>query len=179
MPIKAIETTYKGYRMRSRTEARWAVFFDSLGIKWEYEPEGFELARGRYLPDFALYHPKTKQRYWVEIKGTTPTASEIAKFDELVFGTGCLGGSIYVGLPYFDWPISDDTVEYSWYFGESSGFFQEESNSFDSFHSILDDFSELYYFSDEGVLKYKGQSSPFSVAIETALSHRFGERGQS
>jgi hypothetical protein len=28
--IKAIETSYKGYRFRSRLEARWAVFFDAL-----------------------------------------------------------------------------------------------------------------------------------------------------
>jgi len=26
--IKAIETQYRGYRFRSRLEARWAVFFD-------------------------------------------------------------------------------------------------------------------------------------------------------
>ena len=51
--MKAIETRYKGYRFRSRLEARWAVFFDTLGLKWEYEPEGFELGGGvRYLPDF-------------------------------------------------------------------------------------------------------------------------------
>lgn len=53
--IKAIPTRYKGYHFRSRLEARWAVFFDALGIKWEYEPEGFELPNGeRYLPDFLL-----------------------------------------------------------------------------------------------------------------------------
>lgn len=39
--IKAIETNYKGYRFRSRLEARWAVAFDALGIKWEYEAQGF------------------------------------------------------------------------------------------------------------------------------------------
>ena len=27
--IKPIETNYKGYRFRSRLEARWAVFFDA------------------------------------------------------------------------------------------------------------------------------------------------------
>lgn len=55
MDIKPIETEYKGYRFRSRLEARWAVFFDALGIKWEYEPEGFELPSGkRYLPDFRV-----------------------------------------------------------------------------------------------------------------------------
>ena len=29
--------------MRSRLEARWAVFFDTAGIAWQYEPEGFDL----------------------------------------------------------------------------------------------------------------------------------------
>lgn len=43
MDIKAIETCYAGCRFRSRLEARWAVFFDALGLEWEYEPEGFEL----------------------------------------------------------------------------------------------------------------------------------------
>ena len=56
--MKPIETFYNGYRFRSRLEARWAVFFDSMGIKYEYELEGFELDMGdeiiRYLPDFYL-----------------------------------------------------------------------------------------------------------------------------
>ena len=55
MEIKAIETVYNGYRFRSRLEARWAVFFDAAGIKYEYEPEGFETNEGtKYLPDFYL-----------------------------------------------------------------------------------------------------------------------------
>lgn len=53
--VKAIETRYGGYRFRSRLEARWAVFFDALGIKWEYETEGYVLPNGEhYLPDFWL-----------------------------------------------------------------------------------------------------------------------------
>ena len=52
--IKAIETEYNGYRFRSRLEARWAVFFDELGIKYQYEPEGFDLDGTLYLPDFYL-----------------------------------------------------------------------------------------------------------------------------
>lgn len=39
---------------RSRLEARWAVFFDSLKIEWEYEPEGYDLDGVWYLPDFRL-----------------------------------------------------------------------------------------------------------------------------
>lgn len=50
--LKAIETKYKGFRFRSRLEARWAVFFDALNIKWEYEKEGFDLGGTWYLPDF-------------------------------------------------------------------------------------------------------------------------------
>lgn len=67
--LKAIETRYKGYRFRSRLEARWAVFFDALGIRWEYEVEGFETEAGRYLPDFWLPDFWAKGAgLWVEIK---------------------------------------------------------------------------------------------------------------
>ena len=53
--IRAIDTEYKGYLFRSRLEARWAVFFDELGVRWEYEPEGILLSDGTsYLPDFYL-----------------------------------------------------------------------------------------------------------------------------
>lgn len=53
--IKPIETIYKGYRFRSRLEARWAVFFDNVMVEYEYEPEGFVLEDGTmYLPDFYL-----------------------------------------------------------------------------------------------------------------------------
>lgn len=62
--FKAIETVYNGYRFRSRLEARWAVFFDELGLDYEYEKEGFELPMGRYLPDFWI----ADWLAWVEIK---------------------------------------------------------------------------------------------------------------
>lgn len=79
MEIKAIETVYNGYRFRSRLEARWAVFFDVAGIKYEYEPEGFELPSGRrYLPDF-LIHNCTERGcgdLWVEVKGEMSSEDE-------------------------------------------------------------------------------------------------------
>lgn len=49
-----IPTEYQGILFRSRLEARWAVFFDDIGLDWEYEPEGFDLPTRRYLPDFRL-----------------------------------------------------------------------------------------------------------------------------
>jgi hypothetical protein len=55
--IKPIETFYKGYKFRSRLEARWAYFFDLCGVRWTYEPEGYDLGNSLYyLPDFKIYH---------------------------------------------------------------------------------------------------------------------------
>ena len=64
--IKSIETVYCGIKYRSRTEARWAMFFDLIGEKFIYEKEGFQLETGEfYLPDFWM----CKYGFWVEIKG--------------------------------------------------------------------------------------------------------------
>lgn len=54
-------TWYNGVFFRSRLEARWAVFFDALGISWRYEPEKYETPHGPYIPDFEidLYNGKT------------------------------------------------------------------------------------------------------------------------
>lgn len=73
--IKAIETEYKGYRFRSRLEARWAVFFDALIIPFEYEKEGFDMDGLWYLPDFWL----PEQNAWLEIKGPELTDSDKEK----------------------------------------------------------------------------------------------------
>lgn len=73
--MKPIETHYNGYRFRSRLEARWAVFFDTLGIPYEYEKEGYDLEGTWYLPDFWL----PNQQCWIEIKGQLPTREESRK----------------------------------------------------------------------------------------------------
>ncbi|MBN6054558.1 hypothetical protein JYK22_21630, partial [Nonomuraea sp. RK-328] len=65
MNIKPIETHYKGCRFRSRLEARWALFFDHIGARWDYEPQGFTINGRPYLPDFLLVDCGT----WVEVKG--------------------------------------------------------------------------------------------------------------
>lgn len=73
--IKAIETSYKGHRFRSRLEARWAVVFDALGIRWQYEAQGYEVGHRvslesertwGYLPDFWL----PDLSLFVEVKGS-------------------------------------------------------------------------------------------------------------
>lgn len=70
--MKAIETDYNGYLFRSRIEARWSIVFNTLRVPFEYEKEGYHLKSGMYLPDFWL----PEQKYWVEIKGASPTAQE-------------------------------------------------------------------------------------------------------
>ena len=66
--IKAIETRYKGYRFRSRLEARWAVYFNDLGVDWEYEPQGFQFDSGlQYLPDFRILDKNGSVAY-IEVK---------------------------------------------------------------------------------------------------------------
>lgn len=89
--IKPIETYYKGYRFRSRAEARWAVFFDACNVEWEYETEGYDLGNGLYyLPDFLVHnvvinpYSKTKKKadLYVEVKGflTEKDAEKINEF---------------------------------------------------------------------------------------------------
>jgi hypothetical protein len=90
----SIETVYSGVTFRSRLEARWAVFFDSLGVTWLYEPEGYEFPSmwwhgqsfgpTRYLPDFHL----PLLNAWLEIKPTPPSAEEEARCDALATATG-------------------------------------------------------------------------------------------
>lgn len=76
-PPSAIETSYAGHLFRSRLEARWAVAFDALGERWQYEPQGYTIKMPvgpaeRYLPDFYL----PDRRVWAEVKGSNDALVE-------------------------------------------------------------------------------------------------------
>lgn len=93
MNYKAIETIHSGFRFRSRLEARWAIFFETLGVDYRYEPEGFELEDGiRYLPDFYL----PQKLHWIEIKPELPSPEEKEKAIRLCLTTK-LGTTIFYG----------------------------------------------------------------------------------
>jgi hypothetical protein len=93
--IKAIITKYKGIEFRSRMEARTAVFLDALGIKWEYEKEGYELENRffeletpesadnsktvKYLPDFYVPRQERFRECFIEVKGKEPEYDENLK----------------------------------------------------------------------------------------------------
>lgn len=52
---KTVLTTFEGVTYRSLTEARWAVFFDALGLTFSYEPEQIRLSSKEiYIPDFFI-----------------------------------------------------------------------------------------------------------------------------
>ena len=78
--IQSLPAFYAGTKFRSRLEARWAIFFDRCGIKWEYEPEGYLLEDGTcYLPDFLIHGlvGRVKGDLFVEVKGKlTPEDSD-------------------------------------------------------------------------------------------------------
>lgn len=78
-----LSTSYRGSRMRSRLEVRWAVMIDQLGITWEYEPTKFSLPSGVYVPDFALSWP-AGYRLWLEVKPSLNVLRPVdwARWDE-------------------------------------------------------------------------------------------------
>lgn len=52
--------------MRSRLEARWAWFFDQLGIHWSYEPDAEVIEHNiYYAPDFWL---DLREEVYAEVK---------------------------------------------------------------------------------------------------------------
>jgi hypothetical protein len=93
--IKAIETRAYGCRFRSRLEARWAVFFDNLGLRWEYEPEGFDIDGEAYLPDFRVWTPQGKP-IWYEVKPAHITADQ--KLENFARALDPEFGAVRVGL---------------------------------------------------------------------------------
>lgn len=105
--IRAIQAQYAGCHFRSRLEARWAVFFDQLGIEWEYEKQGFDLPSGRYLPDFWL--PTVGDGIWFEVKGIEPSKAEEALAWELAVATK---SEVVISAGDIPWPDTDRGVEH-------------------------------------------------------------------
>lgn len=79
---KSLPSWYRGVEFRSRMEARWAAYFDTLNLDWIYEPEGYSLKCGNYCPDFQVGN------LLVEVKPTIEAAYNV--FDKLMELTGLL-----------------------------------------------------------------------------------------
>ena len=110
--MNAIETWYNGTLYKSRLEAKWAVFMTLIGVKFQYEPEGYALSDGVwYLPDFWL----PDMECWIEIKGQIPTEEEQRKMELLVEDSQKNGYIFYGELPNyaFDYMWESDSA-YVW-----------------------------------------------------------------
>ena len=70
--MQSIQTFFNGRWHRSRLEARYAFLLQACGLTYHYEREGFDLARGKYLPDFWL----PTAGIWLEVKGWSPSTLE-------------------------------------------------------------------------------------------------------
>jgi len=95
--MDAIPVVYKNHLFRSTLEGKCAVFFDRMGLGYQYEPRKFETPLGWYLPDFFFY----KHGVWVEVKPEHPSEEEFEKLkavDEQVDGVCCF----LVGFPRVD-----------------------------------------------------------------------------
>ena len=118
--MKAIQTEYKGYLFRSRLEARWAVFFDACGVRWEYEPEGYDLGDGiYYLPDFLLHGVDGRDGgdLYVEVKGnmTPADAEKILRFVKGGGREGKYGKYKNATLVVGNIPEGETADEIDWY----------------------------------------------------------------
>lgn len=101
--ILSIETNFKGVVYRSRTEARWAVFFSELGLAFEYEPERIQLSDGEsYLPDF--YLPELSAYFEVKAANDAIVTAECSRARRLAADR--LGQRVWLaaGAPSFDPP---------------------------------------------------------------------------
>lgn len=187
--IQAIETRYKGYRFRSRLEARWAVFFDAIKVPFRYEVEGFVLQSGRcYLPDFwigenLILEVKPGKSHW-PCNGWLAEMDEACFEDVLAMMEVCnnkgINGYVLFGDPwpgsYFLWPTSSFGYE----IGESVwGTGRKESREL---WAISNDGATCLYSPPDAKPDDKyplSQSSELTSAFTAARSARFehGEKG--
>jgi hypothetical protein len=108
MAIRALPTWYGGICFRSKLEASWAKYLDSIGVKWIYEPQGYELSSGAwYLPDF--YLPEADA--YLEVKG---------QLDDESFQKGScfardIGKPVHFALPMGEMAVCyEDEEAYRW-----------------------------------------------------------------
>lgn len=166
--IKPIETVYHGYRFRSRLEARWAVYFDTDGIEWEYEKEGYDLgAAGLYLPDFWL----PRVHMWAEVKPKAFTKREMNKIIKLAKFTGFPVLRL-IGIPalrvYYDTTGSDYVVSSTlkWYEKEGRFYFCAGVTG-------VGDNDENYEFPPQDDLSNHWAFKDIILAVNAAKSARF------
>lgn len=175
--IKPIETKYKGILFRSRLEARWAYFFDLIGVQWEYEPEGYVLPSGPYLPDFWL--PKVSLRgarlgLFVEVKPTADNDDDrFREFVEVIeknLAVVCGNGFLNTNGTYEGFQYAHDGAELWW--DNYMGFYKCKKCGFVKF-----EFMESRYMNCPACnSKRSMDDSQLLEFAQAAQGYRFDER---
>lgn len=169
--FRALETGYKGYKFRSRTEARWAVFFDHLNYQWFYEHQGYAIPEeGQYLPDFWIPRfrkmsyagvdgPVTVESAFIEVKGEYPPDDKIRLMAKLCQITGH-NGYIVIGVPDTDCWVID--VSYA----KDRALSEIDSGKFIPYE---------YWFADENMSPFSGSCDASNAAKSARFE--FGQYG--
>ena len=186
MTRSGLPGSYAGTLFRSHLEARWAIFFDPLDLKWEYEPQGFDLGGGTlYLPDFAIY--AACGTLWCEVKPEWDTDPEgVEKWRRFAAarpGKPASRALLLVGKPsaHGDHVViggddeQDDPLKGPW---EDSGNTWRPCTAgyhFDLGFETSSDASRVV----DGCPEYAGGDGPerIDAAVTAALSFRFGKFG--
>lgn len=166
------------------------MFFDSIGLKWQYEPEGFDLGGAWYLPDFWI----EDWQAFVEIKPTKMNEQEFRKCLKLCVGKGndviSIQGNPWPG-EYFITVFYGDVFYKSEQsfdeFGATSilGSFYECSKCSsllidDESHFLHSELEDAIYCDENGCAfrNLKTSGKRLSLAFSSARSHRFDERSE-
>src|SRR5215212_2705768 len=175
MEIESIETFYNDICFRSRLEARWAIFWDSLKVTYEYEPRKFDFGEIRYIPDFWL----PEQQKWVEIKGQMPNDVEIKKAQLLAQETKN-DVAILSGLFHFDTFVCN-YCNSSHYTTIPSGvgitYFWGQKRTMNHVHIQIDEFSFVFLGRELGTTDLHVAFTDIHLAFRRALAHKFPAAG--
>ncbi len=101
--------TYKDCYYTTKLEAKWAVFFDNLNIKYDYEPRRKNVLSGKvYIPKFYLHkydifadiHPQKKETAELEKEYKFATQNNLL----IIFGEPAIDGYVvkYIGDSFSD-----------------------------------------------------------------------------
>lgn len=82
--IKPLPSIYAGTYFRSRLEARWAAYFDMIGVTWQYEPESYDLNSGNSVDSYELSKQFGMDMY--EVAGPSLYTPDFLCCDELNHG---------------------------------------------------------------------------------------------
>lgn len=178
MDRRGLPASYGGTRFRSHLEARWAIFFDHLGLKWEYEPQGFAMGDTAYLPDFVIF--AARGTLWAEVKPSWDSDLDgVARWRTFAAARPQPSrAALLTGQPAFiaDYIViggddaADNPLKGPWEDGE-----QRWRPCPSGYHFDLVDFWS--YFAEDGCPVAEGHDGLEAIikAAAAANSHRFGK----